>query len=697
MGFIKNKLILGAIIALVATTVFIVIVLSGSFSQWQLQLADNLYKRVDPSNDIIIVAVDDLTIDPVQGLGDQRLWDREKYARVVENISKYEPKVIGLDFFFRDAKDQDSDLRLADALQSVSSVIAFRANTPALTPKNFYESSEGDLDRLPLDIFHSNPVVTLGVMNAAADADKVARRIFPIVFQRTAQSFFETFSFAIARLAQDLPPLRTDPSISLDNYLMDTGKNIPLEEGQMLINFATRFDVSGYSTVSFIDAYEGDFHSFNPQNFKDKIVLIGATAQFLRDSYITPTSHLHPMPGVEIHANAIQTILEQRFLRNMTTTEKILLIFVLAFASTFFFMYTKIRWSVLYLAAVPVAYTFAAQPAFDNGLILDLIHPYLVLVAVFISTYMYRYVTEFKDKLALKGAFSKYVNPQIVDQILKHPEQLKLGGERKPVTVLFTDIAHFTTISEKLKPESLVALLNEYLSAMSSVIMAEGGTVDKFEGDAVMAFFGAPLDQPDHAARACRTALGMRAKLTELLKKWETDAPLPGGEKKPVIDFRCGLSSGEVIVGNVGSSERLEYTVMGDIVNLGSRLEGQNKEYETHTMASEATWETVKEQFEGRELDIIKVVGKSQPIKVYEILGYKGQTSPAAANLLKVYGEGIQLYHDRKFAEGLVKFEEILKLYPTDGPSKVYRQRCEVFRDFPPPPDWDGVFEKRSK
>jgi len=232
---------------------------------------------------------------------------------------------------------------------------------------------------------------------------------------------------------------------------------------------------------------------------------------------------------------------------------------------------------------------------------------------------------------------------------------------------------------------------------MSKVVMDEGGTLDKFEGDAIMAFFGAPVAQSDHAARAVRAALKMRQELSKLVQKWQTDPPLPGGEKKPVIDVRCGLSTGEAIVGNIGSSARFDYTAIGDIVNLGSRLEGANKNFNTSIMASEATYNSVKDQIVARVLDKIRVVGKEKPIEVFEILGLKESLTPELSDLLKQYNEGIQMYRTRKFAEGLAKFEAILKQYPDDGPSKMYRQWCEVYRDFPPKADWDGVFELGSK
>lgn len=468
----------------------------------------------------------------------------------------------------------------------------------------------------------------------------------------------------------------------------------------MLINFFSRPGKNRYQTISFLDVYKEDYSQYenNPEGFfKDKIVLIGPKANFFNDLYVTPVSLIDKMPGIELQANALQTILEQKFLRNLTFPEKAAIIIFLALTAAFTFMFTKIRYSLIYLVGVPLAYTLAAQPAFNAGVILDLVHPYFTVVAVFMAVYLYRYVTEFREKMALQGAFAKYVNPALAKQIAEHPETLKLGGESRDITVMFTDIAHSTTIEENLKPQSVVALLSEYFEAMSKVIMEEGGTVDKFEGDGIMALFGAPVAQPDHAVRAARAALKMRVRLTQLLEKWKTDPPLPGGEPKPQIDFRCGLSSGEAIVGNMGSTERFDYTALGDVVNLGSRLEGANKKYETHVMVSEQTRDLIKEQFETRELDTIKVMGKNKPIRVYELVAPKGELPPQALNLLKEYAEGMELYHSRKFAEGLAKFDEILKSYPGDGPSKTYRQRCEVLRDFPPKPDWDGVFEMGSK
>lgn len=705
-SFWKNKRLIGIFLIIFFTIVLSVTAFFNVFNLWQLQLANNFYGNQKPNNDIVIVAIDDDSLSDNVGLGNFEKWSRENFAKVLDNINKYDPKVVAFDFIFRQKKDEIGDQKFYEALaKTKKAIIAYRLNPNGFNEeKGFYFQKNGSSEAegvLPVLTTLNN--LSLAAAKVFRDDDGAIRRIMPFIYDEQTGQYYENLAFAIARSVFNAP-LPKKPLISPNNYEMEDNRGnkhkIPLEKGQMLINYTPITLKGSYPTISFVDVYKQDYQNYGSDPvtlFKDKIVIIAPAALYFKDMFFTPVSKETSVYGAKLHANAVQTILDQAFLRNLTFPEQVALILLFCALGAFVFMYTKIRWSVLFLLALPVAYGLSAPFAFSKGLILDLVHPFLAIVAMFMAVYIYRYLTEFKEKIELKGAFAKYVNPKLVDQIMAHPENLKLGGEKRPITVLFTDIAHFTTISESLKPESLVALLNEYFEAMSQVILEEGGTLDKFEGDAIMAFFGAPLEQPDHALRAATAALKMRQKLADLLQKWQTDPPLPGGEKKPLIDFRCGLSSGEVIVGNMGSTTRFDYTVMGDVVNLGSRLEGANKKYDTRIMVSEATAEIVKDQFEMRELDVIKVVGKTQPIKVFEVLNFKGQLVPEAQKLLELYNQGIQMYHGRKFAEALEQFNKILETYPADGPSKLYRQRCEVLRDFPPPADWDGVFEMGTK
>jgi adenylate cyclase len=277
----------------------------------------------------------------------------------------------------------------------------------------------------------------------------------------------------------------------------------------------------------------------------------------------------------------------------------------------------------------------------------------------------------------IKAMFSTYVNPSVVDELLANPEKLALGGARKELTVLFSDIEGFTTIAQTLEPERLVALLNEYLDAMSAVIFRHNGTLDKYEGDAIMAFWGAPVPQSDHALRACRTALSMRNALADLNRRWLA-------EGRPAFHVRIGINTGVMVVGNMGSSGKFAYTVIGDTVNLASRLEGANKEYRSTIMVSRRTYELVREEILGRELDVIAVKGRSEAVEVYELLAPREElTEPAFHAFLSVYEEGMRLYHERRWAEASSAFGRAMELRPGDYPSLLHRDRSARFAESP--------------
>jgi adenylate cyclase len=263
-------------------------------------------------------------------------------------------------------------------------------------------------------------------------------------------------------------------------------------------------------------------------------------------------------------------------------------------------------------------------------------------------------------------------------------------GEERHVTLFFSDIAGFTTVSEKLTPQELVEVLNDYLSTMTDVILDLDGTLDKFIGDAIMAFWNAPLDQPKHALPACRAAVGQMALLPELHRRF-------GDKGWPIVEFRIGLNTGPAVIGNMGSSTHRNFTAVGDTVNLASRLEGANKMFGTRILISESTLQAAKDDIEVRELDFLRVKGKTQPIRVYELLALKNGVSPEKKKTVSLFTEGLALYRDRRFTDATAKFFESLKTSPDDKPSQIYIKRCEQFLAAPPPRDWDGVYVMTSK
>jgi adenylate cyclase len=320
---------------------------------------------------------------------------------------------------------------------------------------------------------------------------------------------------------------------------------------------------------------------------------------------------------------------------------------------------------------------------------LNIVYPLFTILLVYVGITIYKYITEEREKKKIRGAFQYYLTASVINEMLKDPSKLKLGGDKKDLSVLFSDIRGFTTVSEQLTPEELVHLLNEYLTAMTALVFKYGGLLDKYMGDAIMAVFGAPLDQPDHAKRACLTAMGMMTELRKLQKKW-TD------EGKPVLNIGIGINSGDMVVGNMGSEMRFDYTVMGDSVNLGSRLEGINKEYGTNIVISEFTYEQVKDTLSCRELDSVRVKGKLLPVRIYELLGEK-KDSNKWDGFVRVFEEGLAYYKQCQWDEAIAAFRQATEIRSGDPPSELYIKRCEELRKNPPEEGWDGVYTMTKK
>ena len=298
---------------------------------------------------------------------------------------------------------------------------------------------------------------------------------------------------------------------------------------------------------------------------------------------------------------------------------------------------------------------------------------------------------ERRGRRFVQEALGRYTSDALVDWLVAHPEHLSLDwGEQREITVYFSDIAGFTSFSEVLEPKRLVALLNDYLTSMTDIVLDHGGTIDKYIGDAVMAFWGAPRPDAEHARHAVRCAIAMRRRCEELRPRWQQ-------EYGTTVIARAGLSSGQAVVGNMGSRHKYNYTVMGDMVNLASRLEGANKPYGTVLMISETTYALVKDEVDVRELDFLAVKGKEKPVTVYEVLGEKGATDPTVAEAMRRYHEGLALYRAQKFDEAIAAFAGALTVRPDDSPSRMYVDRCKVFVKEPPGAGWDGVWHMKEK
>lgn len=295
-----------------------------------------------------------------------------------------------------------------------------------------------------------------------------------------------------------------------------------------------------------------------------------------------------------------------------------------------------------------------------------------------------------RDRERIRDTFKRYVAHSIVDEVLKNPEKLQLGGELRVLTVLFSDLAGFTSLSERMRPRELVAFLNDYFEEMVGIILDHKGTFDKFEGDLLMAFWGAPVEQSDHAAQACFAALAMQKRIGELQQGWRDKGVSH-------LSARIGINSGEMLVGNLGSKSIMSYTVMGDAVNLASRLESGGKNYGIHTTISELTYGMTRDYIEARELDVVRVQGKEQPIKIYELFAKKGELPEMQKALISQFSVGLIHYRSQRWDSAIAAFQQCLTILPEDSPSKVYIKRCEELKRNSPPEDWDGVYTFTAK
>jgi adenylate cyclase len=328
--------------------------------------------------------------------------------------------------------------------------------------------------------------------------------------------------------------------------------------------------------------------------------------------------------------------------------------------------------------------------AFRQAVWVDAVMVLMSLGFAFAITTAFSYATEGRQKRQIKQAFSHYMSDLLIQDLMKNPEKLRLGGERKVLTVFFSDLAGFTSLSEKLNPEEVVTLLNRYLTAMTDIILESGGIIDKYEGDAIMAFWGAPLPQEDHALRACHAAVDNQKRLVALREEFARLG-------LPPVHARIGINTGEMIIGNMGSSQRFDFTVIGDQVNLASRLEGAGKEYGTSIIISEETCRQARDHIEVRELDLLQVKGKEIPVRIFELLARKGEMEAGLAEAVIVFSKGLELYRNRQWVEAMTAFGQVRQLKPDDGPSMTFTRRCEIFLKEPPPGDWDGVFRLTKK
>ena len=530
-----------------------------------------------------------------------------------------------------------------------------------------------------------------------SEADGVFRRHTPLV--RYGDRMYPSLALAAYLVAHP----DVVPRIDGGELVLGT-RRMPLDdEGKIGIRYHGHHTYPRLSSYDLLQSLalldEGKPPVVPFEALKDKYVIVSATGQALRDVRNTPVHRT--MNGADIQATMIDNLLTGRSIRRTSPAADAAISFALCVmvAIAVVAVWLAIRRAGLALAVTSATagmslfgYWLLARWIYDgSGLWIAVATPGLGIISSTFAVLLVTSASERRQRRFVQGALGMYTSPALVKELIEHPEHLTLEwGQKREMTVYFSDIAGFTTISEGLPPDKLVALLNDYLTHMTDLVLEHGGIVDKYIGDAVMAFWGAPLANANHAEAGVRCAIAMRARCEEMRPKWQAEYGVD-------VTARSGLSSGEVVVGNMGSKHKLNYTVMGDMVNLASRLEGANKAYGTYLMISETCHAKVKDLVEWRELDYLAVKGKEKPVRVFEVLGLKGTMDEDLRGRLAAFTSALERYRARDFTGALAGFEAILSGAPDDGPSKAYVERCRYFLEEPPGEAWDGVWHMKEK
>ena len=661
-------------------------------------------------SNIIVVGIDDRTFEELPA---RYPYPREYQARLIRNLNRAGARLIVFDIQFTepDLKSPEGDSILAAAVKEAGNVI--------LAGKIVVEGVKYVKEPLaraipPIDVLLETGA-EWGIVGEPTDTDSFTRRY--LLYQPVGDITYLPLSLKALKILRNIPD---SASVDIEDFTFKYGDlEIPIYRGNtMLVNYcgpAKTFPTYSFSDIlddsdfdlrvndtDYMDNFTGmadlppEFAALLKNPFKDKIVLIGATIEEEKDNFYSPFYSYGGLkektPGVEYHANALWTIMNGAYISTMKIGHiwglMLLCALVIALAVYFF----KPLGGLGALGIELVILTVAVVVLFNrNGLWVELTMPSLAAVFTFVGASGYQFISEQREKQMIKGMFQHYLAKSLVDELISNPDKLKLGGQKKELTVYFSDIENFTNISESLPPEHLLEYLNEYLTAMTDIILENDGLLDKYIGDAIVAVWGAPIMREDHAVLACQTALKMQRKLAELRKVWEL-------EGKPLFKARMGINTGPMTIGNVGSRQRLSYTVIGDTVNLAARLEAINKQYNSYTMISEHTYEEAREHFYMRELDLIRVMGKNLPVKIYELLEEVDRPLPAdIAQSIKIYHEGLKWYREREFEKALEYFKQALKVNVKDYPTTLHIERCRHFIKDPPPSDWDGVWVYMTK
>lgn len=697
----SKSILIAVLISLITTIMIMLLSSSGFFQNYELKSLDFFQRFNAPVEDaeVLMVEIDQKSLTALSEQGIQWPWPRQMYVPLIELCANAGARAIIFDIILSEPSSygKQDDLELAQAIQRAQNVFlpmnlsakeAYRTNVSAIKRFGFQEKVPEFLFREAKS--YIRPVEELvegtkglGDVIISPDRDGVYRKI-PL-FTRFRDYLFPSLAVA---------PVMDKFSFSGKSIFFDGDLLFTSNRGELFLHFYGKaFQFPKLNALEMISAFQNpDSPLFNKvvSQIRDRFIIIGLTAPGLYD--LKPTAVTSISPGAYIHGTLLTDLLKGDHIREINETWRFASIFVLGIILALSILRIISFWKnstifVLFLMGWPV---ICLMLFYYHQRWMGFLGYEVAFFIVFGLTSTYSYHTEGRKRRTIRRLFSHYMSEVLVKELEAKPEKATLGGERQFITIFFSDLANFTSLSEKFEPERVVSLLNDYFTEMSQIIIDSQGVIDKYQGDGIMAFWGAPIPLQNHALMACLAALKCLQGMEKINHKLRNDG-------MPDLTMRIGLHSGEAIVGNMGSMQRFDYTIVGDNVNLASRLEGANKQFGTKIIVSETTYHLAKDRIEARELDLIAVKGKEEPIRIFELLGEKVNIAENLKRIKFLFEEGLISYRKRDFEGALRQFEKVLEISPDDQPGNVFFERCRDLIENVPPTDWDGVFRLKEK
>ena len=697
------------IAAFIITTISYLIGTTGFFKEVELKFTDYRF-RLDPvpakaDSNIVIVAIDDGSIDFFAKNGIPWPWPRSYYGYIIDYFTRSNAKAVFFDVIFDSAdtereetSSEQTDGDFANAMKNNRNVFLATKLTEDSTKvspvlNNFSLNIYGEKYpfeniylglREPIDVL-LNATKSVGVINVIPDRDGVIRKV-PIL-QKVKNNILPQLAFSVF-LNQ-----RTDSLFIQKKHLVLDTLSIPIDKnGQYLVNWYAENAFKYYPFQAVIQSasavYSGNTPLIPPDVFKDKYIIIGATASGLNDLRATPISSF--LPGMEIWTTILSNFIHQDFVKVVPIWFTLMFTLIICFLANFTITHFPMKQSnfllFLLLAFITLLNYFLWK---NNRILLNFIIPIMGFVLSYGFYVTISYLVEGKAKAEIKKIFTRYLSPDVIDELEKHPHNVELGGKEIEATVMFSDIYDFTTYSEGKTPTEVVKNLNEYFDKLTNFVLDNDGLLDKYTGDGIMALFGVPIFRKDNALIACKAAIAHKKYCQEISKKKNLTV-----SEQLHLGTRLGINTGSIIAGNIGSIRRMDYTAIGDAANAASRLEGVNKFYKTDIIISESTYELVKNDVICRDLDIVRVKGKTLPTKIYQLIDEKnGNSKP---EWIVQYEQALEMYRNAKWKEAIKIFEKLANAPLEDKPSKVMLDRCMKLRKTNPK-NWDGVLTLETK